>query len=283
MPLWLLKHEENGKLIIERVMYTKRYSLIYDREKCKGCTLCRDICPTAAITLVPAPKAEGEKTKHHLIDVDEKKCDHCGMCEAICPFGAVTHLLNNEPVIAVVKAESFPTLIREVEVNLEKCQKDCTDCADACPLDIIEVDTKKPDVKIAIEFCPTCMWCQVACPTEAIHVRKIFNGRIRIFQEKCPEGCTECMDVCPVNALHLGDNRKVYVDDMYCIYCGVCENVCPEPEALEIIRTSIHHTPVKSGAWNKALEKLTSEQGKGREFRAKVLAKAVEAMKKRTS
>jgi len=282
MPLWLLKREEDRKLVIERVMYTKKYTLIFNRDKCVGCTLCRDLCHTAAITLTEKQNVEGEKVSHAIVDVDEEKCDHCGMCEAICPFGAVTHLLNEQPIIAVVKTESFPTLIREVEVDLNKCQKDCTDCADACPLEIIKVDTSKPDVKIQTGYCPTCMWCQVACPTEAIHVRKIFNGNIKIHQEKCPEGCTVCLDVCPVNALHLEDDGNVYEDNMYCVYCGACEKVCPEPEALEIIRTSIRHTPVKSGAWNKALEKLTTERGKGREFRAKVLAKAAEALKKRT-
>jgi 4Fe-4S ferredoxin len=281
MPLWLLKHEEYGKLVIERVMYTKRYTLIFDRDRCVGCTLCRDLCHTAAIPRIEKPSVEGEKATHAIVDVDEEKCDHCGRCEAICPFGAVTHLLNDEPIIAVVKTESFPTLIREVEVDLDKCQKDCTDCADSCPLDIIKVDISKPKVDIQTEYCPTCMWCQVACPTEAIHVRKIFNGKIEIHQEKCPDGCTVCLDVCPVNALHLGEDGKVYEDNMYCVYCGACEKLCPEPEALEIVRTSIRHTPIKSGAWNKALEKLTTERGKGREFRAKASAKAAEALKKR--
>jgi len=262
-------------------MYAKRFSLIFDREKCVGCTLCKDICPREAITLKPSPKKEGE-TNHHIVDVDQQKCDYCGMCEAICPFGAVTHLTNGERLIAVVKSESFPTLLREVTVDMVKCKTNCTDCADACPLEIITVDTKKPDVEIDKELCPTCMWCQVACPTGAIHVCKAFNGGIKINREKCPEGCVACADVCPVNALRVGEDGKVYVEDMYCIYCGTCIPVCPKPEALTVYRTSIRHTPVKSGAWNKALEKLTSTQGKGREIRAKVLAKAAEAAKKRS-
>jgi 4Fe-4S ferredoxin len=283
MPLWLFKREEEGKLIIERAMYAKRFSLIYDREKCKGCTLCRDICPREAIELKPSPKKEGEKTKHHLVDVDQKKCDFCGMCEAICPFGAVTHLTNGEPVVAVVKAESFPTLTREIAIDMAKCEKDCTKCADACPIKIVTVDPKKPEVNIEKDSCPTCTWCQTACPTNAIHVRKIFNGSVKINQENCPENCVECLDVCPLNALHLGEDGKVYADDAYCIYCGACVNVCPKPEAVKVYRTSIYHTPVKSGAWNKALEKLTSTQGKERELRAKILAKATEAVKNRTT
>ncbi len=49
-------------------------------EKCKGCTLCRKICPEGAIS--------GESKKTHVIDTD--KCIKCGACLNNCHFGAIT-------------------------------------------------------------------------------------------------------------------------------------------------------------------------------------------------
>ena len=53
-------------------------------------------------------------------------------------------------------------------------------------------------------------------------------------------------------------NEKVQANDSYCVYCGACKITCPEEGALELNRTRIRHTEVRSGAWNKALEKLAS-------------------------
>lgn len=55
--------------------------LVYkiDPDKCKGCTLCKNVCPVEAIT--------GEKKQPHSIDV--KKCIHCGTCIEKCTFDAI--------------------------------------------------------------------------------------------------------------------------------------------------------------------------------------------------
>lgn len=50
-----------------------------DEEKCKGCTLCKNVCPVGAI--------EGEKRKPHYIDQD--KCIKCGTCISKCSFDAI--------------------------------------------------------------------------------------------------------------------------------------------------------------------------------------------------
>ena len=48
-------------------------------EKCKGCGLCKTVCPVNAIS--------GEKKSTHVIDHD--KCIKCGACVAKCPFKAI--------------------------------------------------------------------------------------------------------------------------------------------------------------------------------------------------
>jgi ferredoxin len=81
--------------------------------------------------------------------------------------------------------------------------------------------------------------------------------------------------------MSIGDDGKVYVDESFCMYCGACVNVCPEEGALELYRISIHHTEIKSGAWNRSLEKLTSTLGVSKELKAKGLEKAKELVQKR--
>ena len=48
-------------------------------EKCSGCTACRRVCPTGAIT--------GELRMPHFID--QSKCIHCGACKPMCRVGAI--------------------------------------------------------------------------------------------------------------------------------------------------------------------------------------------------
>jgi formate hydrogenlyase subunit 6/NADH:ubiquinone oxidoreductase subunit I len=130
--------------------------------------------------------------------------------------------------------------------------------------------------------CPGCRICAVRCSYGALSVNKTFQGIIKINIEKCPKGCRDCLDVCPISgALYLSEDNKVRVSEAYCIYCGVCKNVCPEEGALELQRTLIRHTPVRSGAWNKALEKITSTEEMSKELRAKSLAKTRESIKRR--
>ncbi len=297
----LLKNETENELAIEMILHAKRYSLTLDKTRCTGCGICMEICPREAIEIKKIPKADGEKTKPPTIDISEEKCHYCGMCDPICPFGALKVRINGEHMIPVINSESFPQLIREIEVDTTKCDLDCVDCEKACPLNLIKVSVHTPNgeevtdikprpnkenltvtVDIEKDFCPCCRLCEIKCPEGAIHVEKIFYGSLRINREKCPEGCQDCLDVCPIpEALYLSDDGKVYVNELYCVYCGVCKIVCPEEGALELHRTYIRHTPVRSGAWNKALEKIASTKVMTKELRTKSSTRAKESVRKR--
>ncbi|MEL7647033.1 MAG: [Fe-Fe] hydrogenase large subunit C-terminal domain-containing protein [Sedimentibacter sp.] len=55
------------------------FSIMFDKEKCKGCTNCMKRCPTQSIRLI-----DGKAF------INSSKCIHCGECIKICPYGAYT-------------------------------------------------------------------------------------------------------------------------------------------------------------------------------------------------
>ncbi len=288
MVMKLLKTQTEAELLVERVMYTRIYSLTLDKRKCVGCEVCQTVCPREAIEVLKPKKTEGLKMKQPTLVIDEKKCQFCGICNVICPFGALTLGINGNKVVPVLEKESFPKLIRDIKVDETICPIDCKDCEEACPFNLVKVsiDESKKSVRVNIdmEHCPACRLCEVECPYDALKVRKIITGTIKVDKEKCPVNCRDCVDVCPVpSVLYVGDDGKVDVNDLCCIYCGICKIVCPVEGALEVQRSSVYHTPVHSGAWNKALEKLTSTNDMAKELRTRLSTKARETVKRRFS
>lgn len=303
MPMKELKTETEGELKVERVLHARRFALVLDKSLCTGCEICSIICPREAIETIKIEKKPGERAKRPLIDVSEQKCSYCGMCEPICPFGAIQVRVDSERIVPVVEKESFPQLIREIEVDASKCDMGCIDCEEACPLNLIKVavftqdgqevnrqdlesyadrENLRVQIDIKKEFCPCCRLCEMKCPKGAIHVRKIFHGLLNINLEKCPIACQDCLDVCPIpSALSLEADGKVHPNEAFCVFCGACKLVCPVEGALQLDRKSIHHTSVSSGAWNKALEKLTSTEAYSKEAKVKAWMKAQKVVEKR--
>jgi 4Fe-4S ferredoxin len=304
MPLKTLKQETAETLTLQWVLHIRDYKLTLNKNLCVGCEICTLACPKEAIRLEKQTKTPGEKAKHAEIDIDLKKCNFCGICDILCPYGAIKVTVNGEHILSVVEKESFPELIRDIQVNTSRCPVDCVECEEACPLDLIKItqltadgkpvenigalaekEKKGLQIKIDIEKerCPCCRICEFKCPKGLLRVRKFIHGKISIHPEKCPESCTDCLDVCPIlGALYLSeDDKKVHVNEMFCVYCGACKVVCPVEEALELKRTKISHTPVSSGAWNMALERLASPIEMAKELKAKGSEKTRESVEKR--
>ena len=304
MPLKAIKKDAADKLTLEWILHVKNYRLSLEKTRCVGCQICTLACPKDAIKLEKQPKGEGQRAKKAKVDIDLAKCNFCGICDVTCPYGAIKLTLNGEHVLSVLDKESFPQLIRDIKVDTRHCPKDCVECKNVCPLDLITVskmtydgkpitdlDALSPSQKrhvqinldIKKEYCPTCRVCEQKCAPGAIRVRKFMEGKIAIDPSKCPEGCTDCLDVCPITgALVLSDaDKNVQVNEAFCDYCGACKVVCPVDEALTLKRTKILHAPIESGTWNKALLRLTSPAASVQELKAKAAQKRKDLVARR--
>jgi 4Fe-4S ferredoxin len=304
MPLRTVKKETAEALTLEWALHVNNYKLTHDRKYCVGCQICSLACPKEAIKVEKQPKIMGQKAEKAKIDVDLAKCNFCGICDVLCPYGAMRVTVDGKHALSVVEKESFPQLIRDIQVSPMKLAGNAAECEDSCPLGLIKASWHTADgrvvenlsalteaekqgvhvqVDIDVEHCPCCRECEFKCSEGLIRVGKFLNGKIDIHTEKCPEGCTDCLDVCPIkDALYLSStDNKVHPNETFCVYCGACKVVCPVNDALELKRTSIRHTAIRSGAWNKSLERLTSPAEVAKELKSKRSLKAAESVKKR--
>jgi len=303
MPFKTVKKDAADALTLEWNLQVKNYKLTLDKNRCTGCQICTQACPKEAIKTQKQPKLPGEKAKKAKVDIDLAKCTFCGICDVTCPYGAVKVTLNGVHDLSILAKDSYPKLVRDITVDTHRCEKECVECEPACPLALIKVSkvgfggkpvqdvaalspASKRRVQISLDiqkdYCPTCRVCEFKCSAGAIKVKKAFEGTISINQQKCPDDCTDCLDVCPIKgALVLGEDKKVHVNDSICTYCGACKNVCPAEDALSVKRTKVNHTPIHSGTWNKALERITSPNDAIKEFKAQAAESRRKVVEKR--
>ncbi len=282
------KREFDRKIVLERKMLGIHHVLALDRDNCIGCNICVKICPEEAPKLSKAVIQNGKLLKKGVIDIDAGKCTFCGECVVLCPTNAIEMLRNGKEMIPVMEAEVFPSLLKEITVNVGRCDPSCgLACRESCPTEAINITIEKAesgeitrilDVNVDRKKCIFCGKCEPICPQTAIHVMKPFQGSAQLNIDLCPENCQVCGDVCPSKTLALDEDGKPRIEELFCIYCGACQEVCPE-KAIEIGRTRILCTSIKSGAWIAALEKLMSYPYLVEELCAKSMKKLREAVK----
>lgn len=261
---------EDGMLVFERHSPEEKRRLIYKKDRCIGCGMCSEACPTKAIALGPIGAINKNLVDAPYITIDHEKCVLCGICSAVCLFNAIDVEIDG---VKVRESPDFVNYERVYIFNQEKCKmKDeenqipCEECKLACPRGAItfagikEIEGRVINTMEREEGdCVYCTTCERACPTQAIKVNRIFEGEVVVDQEAC-QGCGSCEEICPTGAIYLPKKagwekkNKVEVLNDICCFCSACEKVCPA-KAIDVKRSKVRYTAGEKKSWTKAWEK----------------------------
>lgn len=135
--------------------------------------------------------------------------------------------------------------------NVQRHCTACQLCVSACPNDVLRPSTEmknfmQPTMSFERGYCrPECTRCSEVCPTGAIkpittaEKSSIHVGHAVWIKENCvvltdKVSCGNCARHCPTEAIQMveystadGTFEIPIVDEMKCIGCGACENLCP--------------------------------------------------------
>jgi ferredoxin-type protein NapG len=133
---------------------------------------------------------------------------------------------------------------------LSKCNR-CQKCIQVCPTKVIMpaslefgfIKMNTPVLSFSKSYCNSCLRCTQECPTGALlPVTKdsLDIGCAEIIKADCVawdfDGCTVCVDKCPLKAIELDENKCPVIITEKCNGCGLCEAVCPSPSLRSHIK-----------------------------------------------
>ncbi len=241
---------------VERDGNEKR-SLDYISDKCVGCGICTDICPTESLRLGPVlPIARGLVDMDY-VNVNKDNCVLCVLCASACPFEAFEFKINDTSIKDI---DAYPQWKHTATIDNEKCLY-CKACEITCPQNAITVKRELPkrsklvtgEIEINKDECIYCGICEEMCPPQAISIsRKTPLDRdITVDEDKCVY-CMVCKQACPVDAIKATctscscgeyqldpEDAKIkgttILQEDSCINCGWCQDICPV-DAVKVIK-----------------------------------------------
>ena len=102
---------------------------VVDKDKCKACNKCVEVCPKQLFSLVPQTHTVFVACSSHDTGKDTRAvcsvgCIGCKLCERACKFDAI-HVIDNVAVI-----------------DYNKCTS-CGECIKACPVRVIRGESSQ--------------------------------------------------------------------------------------------------------------------------------------------
>lgn len=156
---------QSGKVQLLPVFPLGSMNLKRFKNKCTGCMLCAQRCPSKII-IASIGSFEGSPILPVLNFKDNYCLEDCVACSQVCPTGALQE---------VRVEEKNTTKMASLKLDLAACQivaegLECAICAEICPLHAIEMK-KPPDQKYPIplviqNLCNGCGKCQFRCPVK---------------------------------------------------------------------------------------------------------------------
>lgn len=67
-------------------MAKRQFKVVFRRERCKGCELCKSFCPKKIIEMDTQVNAKGYCPA---MMTDQSQCIGCQSCALVCPDGAI--------------------------------------------------------------------------------------------------------------------------------------------------------------------------------------------------
>jgi len=95
----LLRHPTVSQYPEQRLNISRRFrgnELIWNQEKCTGCSTCAKTCPQGAIEIVTSTDLTENKYAVEKYQVDTGYCIQCGLCVEACPYEALYLSCNFE-------------------------------------------------------------------------------------------------------------------------------------------------------------------------------------------
>jgi len=256
---------EDEKVCYKWLTERLKKRLVYDAERCVGCGLCREVCPSDAIELGPIPEIAMGEIEAPKIMIDQDACSYCGLCAAVCPVKAIWFEMGDKPILEL---DDYPKLLKKVEIDEEKCAP-CLICQHTCPNDAIKAYLKVPKkeelvryegkppeeiegtIRIDKEKCVLCGLCDLLCDAIEISWKDVKPNDprpgydIRVVEDEC-DYCGLCAEICPYDAVEvecrtevkreigkLEVSGKIEINLDNCITCGWCARSCPK-EAITV-------------------------------------------------